>query len=85
MAANGVLTIVKETAAPVKAALASLGGHHWTGQAIVLLVLLPLLAALFQGIGLGTKVAPHPCRIGMTIMFGAVSSLLLIAGFYILE
>jgi hypothetical protein len=82
---NGVLVIAKESSAPVKTALVGLGGHHWTGQALVLFPLAALLAVVLARLRMGVVRNLTPGRASWLLTGATLAGSLLIGGFYLLH
>ncbi|MDK2972088.1 MAG: hypothetical protein PWP23_1843 [Candidatus Sumerlaeota bacterium] len=82
---NGVLTVVKESSAPVKTALVGLGGHHWTGHALVLFPLTALLAVVLARLRVGAVQNLTPGRASWLLAGATLAGSVLIGGFYLLH
>jgi hypothetical protein len=81
--ANGVLVIVKESAATVKHAMAGALGHHWPAHALLLLVLFALVAALAHGASVSRKLGIGGVRAAWLLVGSTAVSFAMISGFYI--
>jgi len=80
--ANGLLTIAKEMVPPLYAALKALGGHHWIGQGIALIMLFALTWPAIHGLRTAQRMgwdADKASGIAVTSM--AVSSFMILGYF----
>ena len=81
---NAVLTVMKESYAPLIKGMAAISGHHWITHGIIVVVLFFILGFVFSGAF--SKETSGPSARGITIwtIVGSLVGVILIGGFYLI-
>jgi hypothetical protein len=82
---NAVLTIAKESFAPLLKGMAAITGHHWITHGIIVIVLFFVLGFIFSGAQSEGNSSPSARGITVWTIVSAVIGLILIGGFYLFD
>src|SRR5512139_2892933 len=84
MLVNAVLTLVKESYAPIIKGMATISGHHWITHGIVVILLFFILGSLFSSGQSGETSWPSAKGITVGTIVSSIIGLILIVGFYLI-